>query len=303
MQNLVLEYGSGEISASLKRGKRVLVRDVSFSVAEGETLAIIGETGSGKTMIALSIMGLLPRNVEMKGGSVRLCGRELTDTKSLQALLGVEIVYIPQNGHEFLNPSRRVRHHLYDNLKKLNVLRSELNNRAEEKLRIAGFDNPGEVMDKYPFQLSGGMAQRVTIAISACSRARLVIADEPTNGLSYSDRAGFIALIRELFPSAARIVITHDITVAAHSDRVVVLCGGRMMEQGRSEAVLINPNAPYTQALISSLVQNGMKETPILRGGDAECPFFRRCEYGGSCGGALVHHIGQGSEWWCGREQ
>lgn len=300
MTENILEYNSGLIAARLERSEKALVTGVSFRLSAGERLSLIGETGSGKTMTALSIMGLLPSNVTMRGGSVRFLGEELTGSGSIRQLLGDSIVYIPQNGSEFLNPSRNVRHHLYDSLKKLGVRKPDLERTSLEKLALAGFPQPRDVLDKYPFQLSGGMAQRVTIALSACSRARLILADEPTNGLDQAGKADFLSLLDRLFPDAGKLIITHDIALAALCHRTVVLCGGRMMERGPSTEILEHPRHPYTQALIASLVANGMHGTPLLRRETAECPFYRRCLQAGDCQGLLRPNSAQNVDWWCG---
>ena len=294
-------YAGGTIFAMLSRGERVLLQDVSFSLSSGERLAIIGETGSGKTMLALSILGLLPANVRMQGGQIRLDGAALPSGKRLQALRGDRLVYIPQNGAEFLLPARTVRAQLYDSLKKLGFPRRELPMLAAEKLRLAGFAEPQDVLDQYSFQLSGGMAQRVTIALAACSRARLLIADEPTNGLDEAGRARFFALLDSLFPDAAKLVITHDISVAARCDRILVLCGGRMLETGAAAAVLRAPRHPYTKALLAAQVANGMQPSPVLREGGSGCPFYARCpEADASClNGAMQKRSDGKTEWWC----
>lgn len=294
-------YACGTIFAKLSRGERALLRDVSFSLSSGERLAIIGETGSGKTMLALSILGLLPSNVRMQGGCLQLDGAALPAGRQLQALRGDKLVYIPQNGAEFLLPARTVRKQLYDSLKKLGLPRKDFPALAAEKLRLAGFDAPETVLDKYPFQLSGGMAQRVTIALAACSRARLLIADEPTNGLDEAGRAQFFALLDSIFPDAAKLIITHDISVAARCDRVLVLCGGRMLETGVSSTVLSAPRHPYTKALLAAQVANGMQPSPILREGTSGCPFYTRCPEtdAGCLNGAMQKHTVGMSEWWC----
>ena len=294
-------YACGAISAKLSRGERVLLRDVSFSLSSGERLAVIGETGSGKTMLALSILGLLPANVRMQGGNIQLDGAALPTGKRLQTLRGDRIVYIPQNGAEFLLPSRTVRKQLYDSLKKLGLPRKDLPALAAEKLRLAGFDAPEAVLDQYSFQLSGGMAQRVTIALAACSRASLLIADEPTNGLDEAGRAQFFALLDSIFPDAAKLIITHDPSAAARCDRVLVLCGGRMLETGTADAVLSAPRHPYTKALLAAQVANGMQPSPILREGVSGCPFYARCpEADTAClNGALQKHTDGKTEWWC----
>ena len=294
-------YACGMISAKLSHGERVLLQDVSFSLFAGERLAVIGETGSGKTMLALSILGLLPANVRMQSGCIQMDGAALPARVQLQTLRGDKLVYIPQNGAEFLLPARTVRKQLYDSLKKLGLPRKEFPALAAEKLRLAGFDAPETVLDKYPFQLSGGMAQRVTIALAACSRARLLIADEPTNGLDEAGRAQFFALLDSIFPDAAKLIITHDISVAARCDRVLVLCGGRMLETGVSSTVLSAPRHPYTKALLAAQVANGMQPSPILREGTSGCPFYTRCPEtdAGCLNGAMQKHTVGMSEWWC----
>ena len=282
-------YACGMISAKLSHGERVLLENVFFSLSSGERLAVIGETGSGKTMLALSILGLLPSNVRMQGGCIQLDGVALPTGKQLQTLRGDKLVYIPQNGAEFLLPVRTVRKQLYDSLKKLGLPRKDFPAFAAEKLRLAGFDAPETILDKYPFQLSGGMAQRVTIALAACSRARLLIADEPTNGLD------------SIFPNAAKLIITHDISVAARCDRVLVLCGGRMLETGTVDAVLGAPHHPYTKALLAAQVANGMQPSPVLRESASGCPFYARCpEADTAClNGAMQKHTDEKTEWWC----
>ena len=294
-------YACGTIFAKLSRGERALLRDVSFSLSSGERLAVIGETGSGKTMLALSVLGLLPANVRMQGGCLQLDGAALPAGRQLQALRGDRLVYIPQNGAEFLLSARTVRRQLYDSLKKLGLPRKEFPALAAEKLRLAGFDAPETVLDKYPFQLSGGMAQRVTIALAACSQARLLIADEPTNGLDEAGRAQFFALLDTIFPDAAKLIITHDISVAARCDRVLVLCGGRMLETGASSTVLRTPRHPYTKALLAAQVANGMQPSPVLREDVSGCPFYARCpEANATCLNDVMqkHTVGM-SEWWC----
>ena len=294
-------YACGMISAKLARGERVLLQDVSFSLSSGQRLAIIGETGSGKTMLALSILGLLPANVRMQGGCIQMDGTALPTGKQLQTLRGDKLVYIPQNGAEFLLPARTVRKQLYDSLKKLGLPRKAFPALAAEKLRLAGFDAPETILEKYPFQLSGGMAQRVTIALAACSRARLLIADEPTNGLDEAGRTQFFSLLDSIFPDAAKLIITHDISVAARCYRILVLCGGRMLETGTVDAVLGAPHHPYTKALLAAQVANGMQPSPVLREGVSGCPFYARCsEAEEAClNGAMSKHTDGKTEWWC----
>ena len=295
-----LDYSCGVIRAQLDRTQKVLVQDVVLRLGPGETLALVGETGSGKTILAQSLMGVLPPNVHRHGGKIFICGKEFVHEKQLRAMLGKEIVYIPQNGYEFLNPTRTVRKHLYDSLARIAVPAGKRATVALEKLEQAGFSEPKSVIDRYPFELSGGMAQRVTIALALCSRAKLLIAHEPTNGLDEAAKARFMHLLGTLFPEAGKLVITHDISVAAMCDRLLVLCRGRAMESGKATDVLTSPYHPYTKALLAALVENGMRQTPVLRKGPGLCPFYHRCPQATvQCRETLPKQEADGREWWC----
>lgn len=295
-----LDYSCGVIRAQLDRTQKVLVQDVVLRLGPGETLALVGETGSGKTILAQSLMGVLPPNVHRHGGKIFICGKEIVHEKQLRAMLGKEIVYIPQNGYEFLNPTRTVRKHLYDSLARIAVPAGKRATVALEKLEQAGFSEPKSVIDRYPFELSGGMAQRVTIALALCSRAKLLIADEPTNGLDETAKARFMHLLGTLFPEAGKLVVTHDISVAAMCDRILVLCRGRAMETGKATDVLTSPYHPYTKSLLASLVENGMRQTPVLRKEPGLCPFYRRCNQATvQCRKKLPKQEADDREWWC----
>ena len=300
MADKVLTYLNGTIEAQLMNFPKTLVEKVSFSVAAGESLALIGETGSGKTLIAQSIMGVLPGNVKLVSGEISFCGNALPKGKKLRSMLGREIVYIPQNGHEFLDPSRSIRQQMFDSIEKLGIASSQRYAFACEKLAQVGFVQPEAILEQYPFQLSGGMAQRVTIALALCSKAKLLIADEPTNGLDQDSKRQTLSLLKDLFPDAAKLIITHDISVAAACDRILVLCGGRMLETGISSEVLANPRHPYTKALLGALVENEMQETPALREELGFCPFYRRCPSAmDRCRTEMPQRKANDREWWC----
>lgn len=296
----ILDYSCGGIGAQLDRTQKMLVQDVTIRLNSGETLALVGESGSGKTILAQSLMGVLPPNVHRHGGKIFICGKEIVHEKQLRAMLGKEIVYIPQNGYEFLNPTRTVRKHLYDSLARIAVPAGKRATVALEKLEQAGFSEPKSVIDRYPFELSGGMAQRVTIALALCSRAKLLIADEPTNGLDETAKARFMHLLGTLFPEAGKLVVTHDISVAAMCDRILVLCRGRAMETGKATDVLTSPYHPYTKSLLVALVENGMRQTPVLRKEPGLCPFYRRCNQATvQCRKKLPKQEADDREWWC----
>lgn len=227
METPILQYAGGVIAAKLDRTEKELVHGVSFHISRGESLALIGETGSGKTLIAQSVMGVLPGNVRLVSGEVLFCGKALPKGKKLRSMLGREIVYIPQNGHEFLDPSRSIRRQMFDSIAKLGIAAPQREAFAREKLTQVGFTQPEAILDRYAFQLSGGMAQRVTIALALCSQAKLLIADEPTNGLDQDSKQQTLSLLNDLFPDAAKLVITHDISVAATCGRILVLCAGK----------------------------------------------------------------------------
>ena len=300
LETPILQYDSGVIAAKLDRTEKELVHKVSFHISCGESLTLIGETGSGKTLIAQSIMGVLPCNVKQISGEISFCGNALPKGKKLRSMLGREIVYIPQNGHEFLDPSRSVRQQMSDSIEKLGIAPSQRYAFACEKLAQVGFTQPEAILEQYPFQLSGGMAQRVTIALALCSKAKLLIADEPTNGLDQDSKRQTLSLLKDLFPDVAKLIITHDISVAAECDRILVLCGGRMLETGISSEVLAAPYHPYTKALLSALVENGMQETPALREELGFCPFYRRCPSAmDRCRTEMPQRKANGREWWC----
>ena len=300
METPILQYDSGAIAAKLDRTEKELVHKVSFHISCGESLTLIGETGSGKTLIAQSIMGVLPENVRLVSGEISFCGNTLPKGKKLRSMLGREIVYIPQNGHEFLDPSRSVRRQMFDSIEKLDVTSPQRYAFACEKLAQVGFTQPEAILEQYPFQLSGGMAQRVTIALALCSKAKLLIADEPTNGLDQDSKRQTLSLLKNLFPDAAKLIITHDISVAAECDRILVLCGGRMLETGISSEVLTAPCHPYTKALLGALVENGMRETPALRTETGICPFYRRCPSAMElCRTEMPQRKANDREWWC----
>lgn len=295
-----LLYKSGTIYAETLSGRRILLDDVEFSIEKGKSYALIGETGSGKTMIAMSIMGLLPKNVK---GENLFCSLDSVDISSpvvASSLLGREIAYIPQNGMEFLNPSRTIYAHLIDSLLRSGTPKKEVKEKAKEILSLVGFHDIDQILKSYPFQLSGGMAQRVTVALALSSNAKLIIADEPTNGLDLESSNKMLEHLFSLFSDAAKIIITHDISVASRCENMLVLCGGKTMEKGPS-SFLSSPCNPYAKSLVAALVKNGMKSSPYLRN-MGNCPFSERCpEYSDICEESLSHYTDGEHEWWCKR--
>lgn len=263
---------------SLTAGASCILRDVAFRLDGHDSLALVGESGSGKTMLAMSVLGLLPPNIHPESLRIALDGTDLTalSQRARGRLLGRALVYIPQSGLDSLNPAQTVRRHFDEGCRRLGVPRRLWKARAEESLRLAGLD-PALVAPLYPFEISGGMAQKVILALSASDQARLVIADEPTNGLDAASRGLYIEQLFSAFRNALKIIITHDISLARACDRALILCGGTAVESGPAEQVFSDARHPYTRSLIRALPGPDMQPSPLLREGASPCPFYRRC--------------------------
>lgn len=257
---MFIEFNSGIIKT---KEEKVIVNNINFSIDKNKSLALVGESGSGKTTIALALLKLLSSNLIEINNNYIFNNLDLTNTKHINNLLGNEIVYIPQSGLDYLNPTRTIKNQLYDSLKKNNVKKKDLLEEAKNKLRLAGFLNENEVLDKYPFELSGGMATKVLLAISLCSNPSLVILDEAINGLDNESKNEFVNKIKSLFKNASLIFITHDIDVAKLCDDVLIIKDGSLVEYGSSDSVLNNPKEEYTKLLISSLPKNGMNNYKV----------------------------------------
>ena len=256
METPILQYAGGVIAAKLDRTEKELVHGVSFHISRGESLALIGETGSGKTLIAQSVMGVLPGNVRLVSGEVLFCGKALPKGKKLRSMLGREIVYIPQNGHEFLDPSRSIRRQMFDSIAKLGIAAPLREAFAREKLTQVGFTQPEAILDRYAFQLSGGMRQRVVIAIALSCDPDLLICDEPTTALDVTIQAKILELIRSIQKERgiSVIYITHDLGVVAKvADYVDVMYAGKIVETGTIDEIFYEPRHPYTWGLLSAM--------------------------------------------------
>jgi peptide/nickel transport system ATP-binding protein len=278
------------------RSKTVRAVDgVSFSVAPGETLGLVGESGCGKTMTGMSIMRLLPSGGEITGGRIEFAGRDLacTDLKTMQAVRGDQIGMVFQDPMTSLNPTMTIGTQIASPVRlHRNVSKQEAMDRAGAMLTLVGMPRPDERLGDYPHQLSGGLRQRAIIAMALACQPKLLIADEPTTALDVTVQAQILSLLDDLKDkfSMGMILITHDMgVIAGHTDRVMVMYAGRIVETARTEALFSHMRHPYTEALLASiphLDQNKAQRLysipglpPDLTNELVGCRFAPRCAY------------------------
>jgi len=269
------------------------VDDVSLEINEKEAVGLIGESGCGKTMTALSVVGLLPRPGKIAGGKIEFKGKnllELTD-KEMRSFRGNQISMIFQNPHAFLNPVMKVGDQIAEILLEHNNLnKKEAKTRSIELLELLDISSPSKVVDYYPHQLSGGMCQRVLISIAFACKPSLLIADEPTSALDATIQIQVLNTIKELIKDfrTSLLLITHDLGIVADiCDRVYVMYAGKIVENSDVFTLFENPKHPYTIGLLKSVtsVTNGEDPlfgidgvVPILINPPKGCRFHPRCQ-------------------------
>jgi peptide/nickel transport system ATP-binding protein len=237
------------------------VGNIDMRVEAGETLGIVGESGCGKSMTGLSIMGLLPPGGSIVGGSIKLDGRELVGLKQedLRQVRGNEIAMIFQDPLTSLDPTKTIGYQVAEPVRlHRGVSKSAALDRAVEVLSLVGLPKPKERLEDYPHQLSGGLRQRVMIAMALANEPKLLIADEPTTALDVTIQAQILALLRDLKErlGMAMLLITHDMgVIAGHADRVNVMYAGRVVETAEVRQLFNEMHHPYTQALLASIPQ------------------------------------------------
>jgi peptide/nickel transport system ATP-binding protein len=243
---------------SLRDGSRPILRHVSLTVGVGEVHGVVGESGAGKSTIAKAILGIIPSQVRITGGTIGFESQNLLSlpAKALRAVLGRDIALVPQDPSTALNPSRRIDAQLTDGLRlKRGLSAREARQRALALLEEVQIRDPERVLKSYPHQLSGGMRQRVLIAAAFGLEPKLVIADEPTTALDVTVQKQILRLIRVLQErhGTSVLFVSHDLGVVAKiCDRLTVLYMGRTMEQGTAEEVLGAPQHAYTKALLAA---------------------------------------------------
>ncbi|OED37451.1 peptide ABC transporter ATP-binding protein [Chromatiales bacterium (ex Bugula neritina AB1)] len=292
----VLEVTDLKTVFKTRDGEVHAVNGVSFSVATGELLGVVGESGSGKSVTMMSLLKLLPSPpAEIVEGSVRFEGRDVLsmDDEEMRALRGGDIGFVFQDPMTSLNPVFTVGFQLVEALREhLKIKKKEARKRAAELLATVGIAQPEQRLKDYPHQFSGGMRQRVMIAMALACQPKVLIADEPTTALDVTIQAQILELIRELRNDKGMgiIWITHDLgVVAGIADRVIVMYGGQIVEHAKVADLFKNPQHPYTRALLATIpsvdatrsdrLHSIAGQPPSLARQPVSCPFAPRCEH------------------------
>jgi peptide/nickel transport system ATP-binding protein len=283
------------------------LEDISIAIAKGETVGLVGESGSGKSVLSYALLGLSDAAARITQGTAHFDGMDLLAAREsdLQAIRGREVSMIFQNPKVALNPIRKVGHQLEDVLlRHTTTLRSEVRERAIRCLAEMKIPDPERRWHAYPFELSGGLCQRVMIALALACGPKLLIADEPTTGLDVTTQAAIMALIREKARGAgmATLLITHDLGLAREQcDRIVVMHAGHVVESAPTETLFTAPRHPYTRQLIGAtpvgrasladLTAIGGNLPDLRRGDLPRCRFAERCQQrSAACDAALPAH-------------
>jgi oligopeptide/dipeptide ABC transporter ATP-binding protein len=290
-----LEVSNLTTHIELTRSTVQAVGNVDLTIDAGETHGLVGESGCGKSMLGLSILGLLPRGGSIVDGSIRLGGRELVGLRdsALRKLRGNEVAMIFQDSQSSLNPTKTIGEQVAEPVRlHRGASRTEANARALEVLELVGLPQPRERLRNYPHQLSGGLRQRVMIAIALACEPKVLLADEPTTALDVTIQAQILALLDDLEErlGMATLLVTHDMgVVAGRADRISVMYAGRIVETASAEEIFSAMRHPYTQALLGSipkLSQDNRKALvsipglpPDLTNPPAGCRFAPRCAY------------------------
>ena len=291
-----------------RRGDVRAVDGVSFSVERGKTLGIVGESGCGKSVTALSIMGLLTPNARVVDGSVRFDGRDLTELseRELEDVRGRQIAMIFQDPMTSLNPTLTIGLQMTETMRRhLDMSKQDARRRAIELLEEVHIPNARQRLEDYPHRYSGGMRQRVMIAIALSCNPKLLIADEPTTALDVTVQAGILDLLDDLRTEhqMSMIIITHDMGVVAESaDDIAVMYAGQIVEHTNAEELFDHPEHPYTEALLGALPQledeSGREgrltaipgRPPDLVDLPDACRFAPRCPYANRNDGCTAHN-------------
>lgn len=291
----LFEIENLQITFDTKRGPLQAVRGVSLSIRKGESVGIVGESGSGKTVMSRAAMGLLRGRKVQRTGSVKIEGEELLtlSNEQIRNFWGLRIAMIFQDPMTALNPVRKVGSQFAESLvKRMNMSKDEAAKRTLELLALVNMPEPEKAVQKYPHQLSGGMRQRVMIAMAIACDPELLFADEPTTALDVTVQAQVLELLSELRErlGMAMVIVTHDLgVVAGHTDKIAVMYGGEIVEMASTPDLFANTKMPYTEALMESIPRLDRKRgdrLPTIPGSPPDpiaartgCGFAPRCRY------------------------
>jgi len=291
----LFEIENLEITFDTARGPLKAVRGVSLEINKGESIGIVGESGSGKTVMSRASMGLLRGRRVKRTGSVKLEGQELLtlSNEEIRGLWGTKIAMIFQDPMTALNPVRRVGSQFNESLvKRLGMSKEDASKRTLELLNLVRMPEPEKVISKFPHQLSGGMRQRVMIAMAIACNPSLLFADEPTTALDVTVQAQVLELLGDLREklNMAMVIVTHDLgVVAGYTDRIAVMYGGEIVELATTPDLFANTKMPYTQALMESIPRLDRKvgdRLPAIGGTPPDptlertsCGFADRCKF------------------------
>ncbi|MDL4842925.1 ABC transporter ATP-binding protein [Aquibacillus rhizosphaerae] len=270
MEN-ILEVKDLHVTFDTYGGKVQAVRGVNFNLKKGETLAIVGESGSGKSVTTKALMGLIPKPAgKIPKGEIIFEGKDLAklNDKHMQQIRGRDISMIFQDPMTSLNPTMKVGGQIMEGLiKHQKMNKAKAKDRAIELLDLVGIPNPKERINQYPHQFSGGMRQRVVIAIALACNPKILLADEPTTALDVTIQAQILELMKDIQKKTETsiVFITHDLGVVANvADRVAVMYAGKIVEIGTVDDIFYNPKHPYTWGLLGSMPTVDSKEDELI---------------------------------------
>jgi len=271
MGDVILSVKDLNLKFTLRGRELHAIRDVSLDLYKGESLAIVGESGSGKSVFTKCFMGLNDQNGNIESGSIMYAGKDLAkinEEKEWLKIRGGEIAMVMQDPMTSLNPLKTIGAQIMEAIMlHQHVSKEEAHKQMLEVLYDVGIDVPARRAKQYPHEFSGGMRQRVVIAIAVACRPKILICDEPTTALDVTIQAQILSLIKELRErlDLTCVYITHDLGVVANvADRIAVMYAGDIIELGMCEEIFYDPRHPYTWALLSSLPQLGVKGEPLF---------------------------------------
>lgn len=285
----ILKIEKLNLSFKLEEGVFKTLKDVSFALKRGKMHALVGESGCGKTMTAMSIIDLLPKNAIVDSGKIIYKDKELSRSE-LKFLRGTKIALIPQDPMTSLNPLYTIGNQIAEVVSKdRNLSKQEIKEKIIEVLKLVKFPNPEEAINLYPHELSGGMKQRVIIAMALASNAEIIIADEPTTALDVTIQAQIMNLLTELKEKfdTSILLISHDLgLIGQYADEISVMYAGRIVESATVQEFFTNTLHPYSKALISALPSNANNielktipgQPPSIQERIDGCNFGPRCE-------------------------